>query len=230
MECKIKNLFFDFNGTILDDLGLSYAILCELVEKAGINKISLDGYRQNFTFPVRKYYENCGFDFTKITFEQINDYFLEQYNARWRTETKIFDDCIEVLKKFKEKGYKLYILTACEKGLLTETLDYFGITDLFDGLIASDNNAAEGKVSYGSKYIKEHNIDPSESILLGDTIYDKDTADALGMRCTLFALGHNDPIFLKNRAEVQYSYRNFYDYIEAVNNEEESNKQEKTRD
>ena len=57
----IDNIFFDFNGTILDDLELTYKLLLESLEKYNLPFVSLEQYRNLFCFPVKKYYENVGF-------------------------------------------------------------------------------------------------------------------------------------------------------------------------
>ena len=53
----IKNIFFDFNGTILDDLQVCFEIESEMFEMEGLPQITLDFYKDNFSFPVREYYK-----------------------------------------------------------------------------------------------------------------------------------------------------------------------------
>ena len=65
----MKTIFFDFNGTIINDVDLCLNILNEMLKENGLEPITLERYREIFTFPIKKYYEAAGFDFKKKTFE-----------------------------------------------------------------------------------------------------------------------------------------------------------------
>ena len=213
----IDNIFFDFNGTILDDLQLSYDILVESCLDAKIKVPTIGEYKEVFMFPVKKYYEKVGFDFTVYPFEKIAKTFNDEYWKRWKKETFLFPNLIETLNKLKKEGYKLYILTASEINLLLSQLNYFNITDYFDELIASKNNLAFGKIDYGKEYIKLNKIDTSKSILFGDTVHDFEVAKELNLKCLLFSKGHNSKEVLSKYADVVDSYDEFYDYIKRLN-------------
>ena len=84
-----------------------------------------------------------------------------------------------------------------EKGILEKQLKFFEIFEYFDGIIASDNRAAKGKLEYGKEYIDSHNIDTKNTIMLGDTEHDYEVAKALGLIPILVNFGHNSEKVLK---------------------------------
>lgn len=212
----IDNIFFDFNGTILDDLELTYELLLESLEKYNLPFASLEQYRNLFCFPVKKYYENVGFDFNKINFNELATDFINQYSIRQEKETRLFENCKETLEKLKNKGFHLYILTATEYNLLVKQLNHLGIYNYFDGLIAANNNLAMGKIDYGKLYIKEHNIDLSKSIMIGDTVHDYEVSKEIGMECLLFTKGHNTKENLSKIGKTVDSYIDIYDYFSRL--------------
>lgn len=212
----IDNIFFDFNGTILDDLELTYELLLESLEKYNLPFVSLEQYRNLFCFPVKKYYENVGFDFNKINFNELATDFINQYSIRQEKETRLFENCKETLEKLKNKGFHLYILTATEYSLLVKQLNHLGIHNYFDGLIAANNNLAMGKIDYGKLYIKEHNIDLSKSIMIGDTVHDYEVSKEIGMECLLFTKGHNTKENLSKIGKTVDSYIDIYDYFSRL--------------
>ena len=212
----IDNIFFDFNGTILDDLELTYELLLESLEKYKLPFSSLEQYRNLFCFPVKKYYENVGFDFNKINFNELATDFINQYSIRQEKETRLFENCKETLEKLKNKGFHLYILTATEYNLLVKQLNHLGIYNYFDGLIAANNNLAMGKIDYGKLYIKEHNIDLSKSIMIGDTVHDYEVSKEIGMECLLFTKGHNTKENLSKIGKTVDSYIDIYDYFSRL--------------
>lgn len=212
----IDYIFFDFNGTILDDLELTYELLLESLEKYNLPFVSLEQYRNLFCFPVKKYYENVGFDFNKINFNELATDFINQYSIRQEKETRLFENCKETLEKLKNKGFHLYILTATEYNLLVKQLNHLGIHNYFDGLIAANNNLAMGKIDYGKLYIKEHNIDLSKSIMIGDTVHDYEVSKEIGMECLLFTKGHNTKENLSKIGKTVDSYIDIYDYFSRL--------------
>ena len=66
---KYKHIIWDWNGTLIDDAWLCVEILNNILEKRGLNAITIDDYREHFTFPVRDYYVKLGFDFSVEPFE-----------------------------------------------------------------------------------------------------------------------------------------------------------------
>ena len=193
----IKNIFFDFNGTLLDDLQLCVDVEASISKEYGIPLVDKEFYLDNFCFPVKKYYEKAGFDFTKLDYNDISKKFFEGYLAKEETETSLHKGVKETLKKLKEEGVKLYCYSASEKGILEKQLRFFEIFEYFDGIIASDNRAAKGKLEYGKEYIDSHNIDTKNTIMLGDTEHDYEVAKALGLIPILVNFGHNSEKVLK---------------------------------
>ena len=63
----IKNVFFDFNGTLIDDIDLTLDIENKLLVQRGLNAVTKEFYLDNFCFPVINYYKKSGFDLTKMS-------------------------------------------------------------------------------------------------------------------------------------------------------------------
>ena len=78
----IKNIFFDFNGTILDDTDLCYDIEAKMIEEEGLPPVSKEFYLDNFCFPVIDYYKKVGFDVSKANYDRISKKFFDSYLER----------------------------------------------------------------------------------------------------------------------------------------------------
>lgn len=212
---RIKYVFLDFNGTILDDFDLCFEILNELCRKYGVKEVDKKTYRNIFGFPVQDYYVKVGFDFNKIPYKDINIYFMGEYGKRWAKETKVFKNFAKYIKKIKADGIKVYIITATRKELLEEQLKFFEIYDLFDGFAACDNDLGKGKIEYSKDLIIEKNINVKKAVFMGDTLHDYEVATHLDMKCLLFTKGHNSKEKLKTtNSKLINSYRELYKYIE----------------
>lgn len=210
----IKNIFFDFNGTIIDDIDLTLDIENKLLVERGLKKVSREFYLDNFCFPVINYYKKSGFDFSKINYDELNGEFMKEYSERFLNDTKIFDDCESTLISLKEKGYKLYIYSATEIRLLRYQLAYFKIDKYFDALIASDNIDGKSKLEYGKEFVKNNDINPDESIMIGDTLHDFEVANEIGLKPVLCARGHNSKkVLLTANVPVIDSLGNIFDIL-----------------
>src|SRR5574344_426364 len=192
----IKNIFFDFNGTLLDDVNICLTIEQEMMAMEGIKPYSKEEYLALFKFPVLKYYSEVGF--AKNRFLPLADYFNSEYAKRWENNSKLFPSTKETLLKLKSEGYKLYCLSASPYDFLVDQLKILDIFDIFDGICGAKNNLAFGKIEYGKIFIKENNINPKETVMVGDTDHDFEVSKAFGFKCILFSQGHNS----RRRLEV----------------------------
>jgi hypothetical protein len=64
-----KNIIWDWNGTLLNDITICIKSMNILLKERTLPLISEDKYRDIFTFPVRNYYEQLGFDFLVMGLE-----------------------------------------------------------------------------------------------------------------------------------------------------------------
>ena len=106
----IKNVFFDFNGTLIDDIDLTLDIENKLLVQRGLNAVTKEFYLDNFCFPVINYYKKSGFDLTKINFSELNAEFMNEYTERFLKDSKLFDDVEITLKKAEPQGSAFSIL------------------------------------------------------------------------------------------------------------------------
>lgn len=185
----IKYVVFDFNGTILDDVNLCLNLLNEILTKQNKKPLTLDEYRHVFTFPIKKYYELAGVDFTKDSFEDLSLWFINNYQEASFKE-KTYPHLLDVITKLKEKGIKLVILSASQKDNLIKQLEVLKLKDKFDDILGLDNIYAASKVDIAKNFVKENNIDPKDVLAIGDTLHDFEVGRALGFKVLLFSKGH----------------------------------------
>lgn len=194
---KTKYLFWDFNGTILDDLDLSINLLNEILINESKAIITKEKYLEIFDFPLKNYYQKAGIYQDEENFKRIANYFIENYQPR-SLYLSLHDDVEETLKFLKRQGIKNICLSASEKNNLIAQLKHYKIDHYFEEIIGTDNIIAIGKEKLGLKYLKENKIDSNEVIYLGDTTYDYQISHLMGVKCVLFTGGHNSVKRLKD--------------------------------
>ena len=184
-----SHVFWDWNGTLLDDVRHCIECFNCLLDERGL--AAIDGaatYREHFSFPVRNYYQHVGFDLEGEPFELLAAQYISLYHAPdivW----SLYDDVEATLQKMSKQGIRQVILTASERGNLEAQLSTFLIRPFFDALLALDDIHARSKIEIGREYLAHHQV--RKGLIIGDTVHDYEVASTLGLDCLLVARGHN---------------------------------------
>lgn len=189
-----KTIFWDWNGTLLDDVRECLDIINVSLQKRSLKQLSLNDYLEKFKFPIRQYYEDVGFDFTVESYEEAGLEYISAYAARM-FECRLHGGVIEALDVFKQMGMRQFILSALHDGSLQRCVDYYALNDYFDKVRGLNDSYAYSKVELGRQLILEADCDKKSALMVGDTVHDFETASAMGIHCVLIAAGHNS----KNR-------------------------------
>jgi phosphoglycolate phosphatase len=186
---KYKHIIWDWNGTIFNDAGLCLELINELLSKRNLPVLTLEEYRNVFTFPIKDYYSLAGFDFTKESFEKVGMEWMNEYERR-KYECSLHDGTIEVFDKISSLGIGQSILSAYSQNMLEELVEHYELTKYFVHLYGLDNIYAESKVKLGKDLMIKLGNGKGETLLIGDTEHDYDVAFEIGADCVLIANGH----------------------------------------
>lgn len=182
-------VFWDWNGTLIDDVDYNIDCINHLIAKLGRKAIDKKEYHNAFGFPVVNFYKKLGFEFDKESYIKVADDYIATYNAH-ADEVPLRKGVKEALAVYADKGLKQFILTASEKKIVEHGLACRGIEKYFTEVLGLDNFLAKGKTEVARRYLAEH---PQEGkcIMIGDTLHDLETARELGMDCVLLKGGHS---------------------------------------
>ena len=75
-------IFWDWNGTLMDDVDFTHGCLNWMLESHGYpQQYDLAQYRELFRFPIEDYYRLAGFDFSRHPYPMLAEHFMAHYNA-----------------------------------------------------------------------------------------------------------------------------------------------------
>jgi predicted metal-dependent phosphoesterase TrpH/phosphoglycolate phosphatase-like HAD superfamily hydrolase len=137
----------------------------------------------------------------ELDFSKISKSFHEAYNNRL-SETELSSNALNVLQALKKNGAKQYIITATKEESARKLTIKYGVNEYFDGIFGADNTLAESKVERALKFFNENNINPADTVFIGDTLHDLETANALGVDCILVTFGHQGKTIVENSGTV----------------------------
>jgi phosphoglycolate phosphatase len=187
---RYSHILWDWNGTLLDDAWLCVEVMNSMLAERNLQPLTLERYREIFSFPVKDYYVFLGFDFSKESFEKVGMEFMNLYNLR-QSECTLHREVPEILLKVALIGVPQSVLSAREENeLRTEILDA-GIASFFDKICGLDDHYAHGKTDVGIKLIKDLGLKPEKILFIGDTLHDAEVAKELRVDCILIPKGHH---------------------------------------
>ena len=188
-EPQQKTIIWDWNGTLLDDADICLASINTMLKARNLPLLSLESYRDVFTFPVIEYYKKVGFNFSLEPWEPVAMEFINLYlHALPTSGLTVF--AVETLEKFKNNGYRQAIISAMQHDELIKSVTNLGIYPYFDFIGGIGDHYGGGKIENARNYLAQSGIDPSQTTLIGDTIHDSEVANELQCNCILVATGH----------------------------------------
>lgn len=194
---KIEVILWDWNGTLLNDIDICVNSINQLLQAREKPAITIEKYREIFTFPVREYYLKAGFDFTSEPFEKPAEEFVDIY-YKYSFNAKLFDDAIDILEFFRSQRISQNIISAMRQNELNFMIkEVFKIGAYFDKIAGITDHYANGKNEAAKKLICNLGINPSCLLLIGDTVHDHEVAAENNCKCILVANGHQSESRLK---------------------------------
>lgn len=201
---KKKYIFWDFNGTILDDVKLCHNILNEMLTEVNRKTVTLEEYLKIFDFPVKNYYAKV-YDLEKTPFEELSKTFISKYQPRSFDES-LHDGVLDAMFYFQSLGVKNILLSASEQNNLNEQVKHFGIGHYFEAVLGTDNVHGESKIDVAKTYVKKHKINPKDVVMIGDTLHDAEVAETLGFDVILYTKGHQHRDRLKAYQKINHFF------------------------
>ncbi|UCE50073.1 MAG: HAD family hydrolase, partial [Phycisphaerales bacterium] len=163
---KYRHVIWDWNGTLLDDAWLCIEIINEMLRRRDKAPITRERYMEQFSFPVRDFYERLEFDFSVEPYEAIAREYIKRYDQRCR-ECRLHDHAMDVLRHCLESGLRQSILSAYHQTRLEGMLDFFELRPLFTTVMGLDDHHAHGKIKQGIRLTYESEIGPGQAVLIG---------------------------------------------------------------
>lgn len=182
-------VIWDWNGTLLNDARACCAIMNDVLRRHRAPPLSYARYQDIFDFPVQRYYEMLGFDFRRTPFEQVGTEFITRYERR-RSRLRLQPGARSLLDALQRHGVTQVVLSAYRQETLETLIAEKRLRQVFHHLSGANNHYAEGKIEQGVRLIKELGLNPSVTLMVGDTRHDWEVARAMGVDCVLLDAGH----------------------------------------
>lgn len=116
--------------------------------------------------------------------------FIEAYRQEIDVHTTLYEGAMDAVDRLKTEGYAVSICTNKPEGLARSLLQRLGVASAFDALIGADTlpTRKPDVAPYHAAVVQAGGA-VERSLLIGDTITDRDTARAAGVPIVLVGFG-----------------------------------------
>lgn len=192
---KYSLVIWDWNGTLLDDVGPALASVNDMLERRKREPITLRQYYDYIGTPIRRFYERL-FDLNAVDYAEL----LKEYNRGYEKHLErgsLMKGALEALDRFRAEGASQIVVSSCEETQLNRLIGRFGVAGYFDAVLGSSDFYAGSKVERAAGYIAAHAVEPAKTLVIGDLLHDAETAKHIGADCVLLSAGHQSTEILK---------------------------------
>ena len=179
---KFNTYLFDFDGTLVDSMPSFVTVMLRILDE---NNIKYENDIVKIITPLgyagtAEYFEKLGVPMSKNEMiELMNEYAYNEY--AYNIQAK--DNVISVLRKLKNKGADINVLTASPHSVLDPCLKRLGIFDLFNNVWSCDDfMTTKSDPEIYLKAAKKIGKPVNEILFLDDNYNADKTAKTAGMK------------------------------------------------
>ncbi|MBV1915831.1 MAG: HAD hydrolase-like protein [Pseudomonadales bacterium] len=179
----IRNLIFDWSGTLGNDESLTLAVTNDVLNAYGAESIDLETYKREFAIPVENFYHpHTG----PVPREELDDLFFKRFKQR-QLETELFPNAKFLLELLKFRGLHCAILSTMDQTILDQLVQHQQISHLFESVVG---NAAD-KPPILKQLIESKGWNADETLYIGDTPHDIEAAHFAECRAGAAGYGYS---------------------------------------
>lgn len=181
----IRCFIFDFDGTIVDSLGISIAAYNELAEKHKFKKVTQDDFEHLKKLTVMQRCKYVNIPFLKIPLF-AGDFYRSYRNKL--NNLAMFKGMKELLMELKSKGREIAVISSNSEANIRY---FFKANDLecIDQVFCSNDIMGKDKII--EKFMKSKDLKKSDVVYIGDEIRDIKACKKAGVKVAWVSWGYD---------------------------------------
>lgn len=188
---KYTHIIWDWNGTLLDDIGASLASVNDMLAARGETPMGKERYKECIGTPIIRFYEQA-FDLEKEDYPSL----LAEYNAGYMKHLEscgLTEGAEHAIELFAAAGLHQAIVSSSNNAQLCENARRFGVYEKFEAVLGAADFMADSKIDRARKYLTGSGAEKGRVLVVGDLEHDAEMAAEIGADCVLLTSGHEHP-------------------------------------
>lgn len=179
----IRNIIFDWSGTLVDDLPAVLQATNYVLRRAGLAEMSLDQFRAEFRLPFRGFYDRHT---PHVSMRQLEDWFHEHFREAQESVVEL-PRAREFLEFCRERGVRAFVLSSVKaEHFQTQTA-----RNGFHAFFERPYLEIWDKRDKIRELLAENHLAPAETLFVGDMQHDIETARHGGILSCAVLTGYN---------------------------------------
>lgn len=179
----LKHIFFDFDGTLVDTSEGIIKAMHYAFEQDGRNRIADAEVRRYIGPPLNEMFECLWQTKDDADISRGVKLFRTYYAEHGVEECCLYGGVPEMLAQLVQQGYKLYIVSSKPAVFIEKIAERYGIRKYFTAMTAVGLQVKDlSKAERMGMLMKENNILPEETVMIGDRPEDILAAKANSVR------------------------------------------------
>jgi len=189
----MRTVIFDLDGTLADTSGDLIAAANACFKELGLGDV-LDPMRdQGVAFRGGRAMLRQGVEQLRLDEAIIEEQYpklLQHYDDAIDVHTRLYPGAIKAVERLRQAGYAVGICTNKPEALAEKLMRSLGVRDVFGSLIGADTLPVRkpDPAPYLAA-VEQAGGTAETSLLVGDTVTDRETARAAGVPCILVTFG-----------------------------------------
>ena len=179
----IRNVIFDWSGTLVDDLPAVWHASNHIFQRAGVPEMTLERFRAEFELPFRSFYER---HVAHVPLPDLERWFHERFGEMQHTVVAL-PFAREFLGFCRERGLRTFLLSAVHPRLFELQHRNTGLGEFLHHPYVGVSDKRE----HIHGIIAEHGLRPEETVFIGDMEHDVETARHGGIPSVAVLTGYN---------------------------------------
>lgn len=188
MRLNSSCIFWDYNGTLIDDVEVALESVNDMLRKRSLPLINLQQYKSYIDTPISKFYEHI-FDLNEISFDTIAHEFQQGYQKHIG-DNPVMDGAQELLEYFSKRNKIQALVSGSQQSVIENGARRYGLYDYFDVISGADDHYVHSKVGRAQAIAKSYDLRSDDILVIGDCVQDYMVSQALGAGCVLLSAGH----------------------------------------
>lgn len=185
-----KLIAFDWDGTIADSSDVIADGIAHANKVMGLPPVTRDQAKFVIGLPLSEIARIFGNGLHPEQYEEYIDHYVSYYVPH-EADVKLFPGMLDLLASLKERGVKIAIATGKSRKGLKRILDRLALEEFFDATICMDESAPKPNPLMLQMLMKQFDVSPEETLMVGDTVHDLKTAANAGVEAVAVSYGAN---------------------------------------
>ncbi|MEK8088435.1 HAD-IA family hydrolase [Thermithiobacillus plumbiphilus] len=191
MQRRYELIVFDWDGTLMDSVGLITSCLETAFQRAGLPVLPPERYRAIIGLGLQEAMSELMPDLSAEALETVVDHYRDCFLSAPPECMPFFAEVESTLEALHGAGYRLAVATGKARRGLARLFEQHGICRVFSSSRCADESQSKPAPDMLLELMQENGVSAEETLMVGDSLHDIRMARAAGVDALGVAHGVN---------------------------------------